>query len=63
MVTADGVLNLRYDDDSSDSSDSSDEDGSGDDDGRLRALPEGFGLLAYLPGHWLRKLDLSCNRN
>ena len=60
MVTADGVLNLRYD---GDSSDSSDKDGSGDDDGRLRARPEGIGRLAYLPGRGLRKLDLSCNRN
>ena len=58
-VSADGVLDLSHDDD-----DSSDEGDGGDDDGGgLRALPEGFGRLAYLPGPGLRKLILSHNEN
>jgi hypothetical protein len=55
-VTADGVLDL-----SSDGGDSSDADNGGGDDGVLRALPEGFGRLAYLPGRRLQELDLSGN--
>jgi hypothetical protein len=51
-VTADGVLDLSSD------PDDGDDDGR---DGRLRALPEGFGRLAYLPGPALRVLDLHGN--
>ena len=49
-VTADGVLDLSLNwlD--------------GGNDGGLRALPEGFGRLAYLPAPGLRKLFLSQNR-
>jgi hypothetical protein len=58
-VTAAGVLDL-----SNDGVDSSDEDDGGDDDDDgLRALPEGFGRLAYLPAPGLQTLNLMGNRN
>jgi hypothetical protein len=57
-VTADGALDLGYYSD--DPSDIMGYNIRGDD--ALRALPEGFGRLAYLPGRGLRTLDLSHNR-
>ena len=53
-VTADGVLDLSYNPHGGDDA---------GDDGGLRALPEGFGRLAYLPAPGLKKLDLSWNGN
>jgi hypothetical protein len=61
-VTADGVLNLSYDPD--DESDGNEYDSDDDDNLRgLRALPEGLGRLAYLPGRGLKRLELSDNEN
>jgi hypothetical protein len=73
MVTADGVLDLSYDPDGAilesvvhDSLRHQHQEHVGHDAdcccGLLRALPEGFGRLAYLPAPGLRKLDLSDNR-
>jgi hypothetical protein len=51
-VTAAGVLDLSYGPGRP----------GGSDGGGLRALPEGFGRLTYLPGRGLRQLVLSGNR-
>ena len=52
MVTAAGVLDLSYGAGAGGPGDESD--GDDGDDGGLRALPEGFGRLAYLPAPGLR---------